>query len=173
MKSRYLLLIVMAAISLISVLQMQPLFAQTNTEPAGFKSVTLWVYPEYDDPRLLVMLEGKISGAQAPLTIRFLVPQGGELNSLGSKDAQGNYSRAPDLPIAEQTEGSFFHRKASSIPGWDEISYILANETFRVEYYRDEIFGQPDKEISFDFHWLYPSRFKSETSSRRQPLTLQ
>jgi hypothetical protein len=118
--------------------------AQTSSEPAGFKNVTLWIYPEYDDPRLLVMLEGKISGATAPVRVRFLVPQSAEMYSAGSKDAQGNYSGGPP------------DRKASQIAGWDEISYQLTTDTFRVEYYYPGITGQTDKQISFDYHWLYP-----------------
>ncbi len=118
--------------------------AQANSEPTGFKAVTLWVYPEYDDPRLLVMIEGKISGATSPVTVRFLVPQSAEMYSAGSKDAQGNYTGGPP------------NRKASQIAGWDEISYQLTTDTFRVEYYYPGITGQPDKQISFDYYWLYP-----------------
>jgi hypothetical protein len=131
--------------------------AQTPQEPAGFKNVTLWLYPEYDDPRLLMMLEGKIMGAQVPAQIRFLVPVSAELYSAGSKDAQGKYTGGPP------------NRIASQIPGWDEISYELKYETFRVEYYDSIITGNPDKKISYDFRHLYP--ISDLTVIVQQPLT--
>lgn len=142
MKLRFIFLVI-AVISLLSF-QVSPLLAQAVKEPTGFKNVTLWLYPEYDDPRLLVMLEGKITGAEPPTPVRFLVPLGAEMYSAGSKDAQGKYTGGPP------------DRKASSVLGWDEISYELKTETFRVEYYSDEILGLPDKSISYDFRFLYP-----------------
>jgi hypothetical protein len=118
--------------------------AQDGNEPSGFQDVQLWVYPEYDDPRLLVMLEGQIVGAQFPKEVRFLVPSTAEMYSAGSKDAQGQYTGGPP------------QREPSSIPGWDEISYDAKHSTFRVEYYDPIIIGQPDKSISYEFRWLYP-----------------
>ena len=119
--------------------------AQSANEPTGFKNVQLWIYPEYDDPRLLVMLEGQIVGAQTPAEVRFLVPAKAQMYSAGSKDAQGQYTGGPP------------HREPSAIfPGWDEISYEVTSETFRVEYYDHIIIGQPDKTISYEFRWLYP-----------------
>lgn len=113
-------------------------------EPTSFNNVQLWVDPEYDDPRLLVMLEGKIVGANPPATVRFLVPAGAQMFSAGSKDAQGKYSGGPPA------------RKPSDVPGWDEISYNVTSPTFRVEYYDSSIVGQPDKTISYEFRSLYP-----------------
>jgi len=144
MKLRYVLFLVVTTISLLLNLPTQPASAQTTKEPAGFRSVTLWVYPEYDDPRLLVMLEGKITGVDAPALIRFLVPAAAKMYSAGWKDAQGKYTGGPP------------ERKVSSVPGWDEISYELKTDTFRVEYYANEIVGMPDKTISYDFRFLYP-----------------
>jgi hypothetical protein len=138
--------LIFSLVLLVALVCSQPLtvMAQTSVEPAGFKNVTMWVYPEYDDPRLLVMLEGQITGATSPVLIRFLVPQSAEMYSAGSKDAQGTYSGGPP------------DRKASQIQGWDEISYQLKTATFRVEFYYPGITGQLNKQISFDYHWLYP-----------------
>lgn len=113
-------------------------------EPTSFRQVKLWVYPEYDDPRLLVMLEGKIGGVIPPAIVRFLVPNVAEMYSAGSMDAQGRYSGGPPA------------RKPSNIPGWDEISYEVKTDTFRVEYYDPIIKGSTDKTISYEFRTLYP-----------------
>jgi hypothetical protein len=118
--------------------------AQTNNEPTGYRQVTLSINPEYDDHRLLVMMEGQIVGVKAPAKVRFLVPSVAEMYSAGSKDAQGVYSGGPPA------------RQSSAIQGWDEISYEATSETFRVEYYDPSIIGSPDKTISYEFRSLYP-----------------
>ncbi|MBI4332163.1 MAG: zinc ribbon domain-containing protein [Chloroflexi bacterium] len=121
-----------------------PASAQGGKGPTAFKNVKLWVYPEYDDPRLLMMLEGKIVGADPPATVRFLVPAAAQMFSAGSMDAQGKYSGGPP------------RRKPSDIPGWDEISYEVKTDTFRVEYYDPIVPAQPDKKIIYEFRSLYP-----------------
>lgn len=115
-----------------------------SPEPTGLSNVQLWVYPEYDDPRLLVMLEGQIAGTKAPATVRFLVPSGAQMFSAGWKDAQGKYAGGPP------------NRQPSDVPGWDEISYEAKSSTFRVEYYDSSIVGQDDKNIAYEFRSLYP-----------------
>jgi hypothetical protein len=132
--------------------------AQTDNETAGatsnatpvYTDVVLQLNPEYDnplgyrEPTLLVMLEGKFTGI-VPSQVSFLVPTNSGMYSAGSRDAQGNYSGGPP------------DRTASSIPGWDVISYRLQSETFRVEYYDTQIVsGFPDRTISYDFRTLVP-----------------
>jgi hypothetical protein len=121
-----------------------PAYAQTGSDNISLDNVHLWLNPEYDDPRLLVMLEGQIADFQSPITMRFLVPAEAEMYSAGSMDAQGSYSGGPP------------DRIASSIPGWDEISYVVQTQVFRLEYYDPIIMGQPDKSISYEFLRLYP-----------------
>lgn len=118
--------------------------AYAQDEPDSFSNVQLWLYPEYDDPRLLVMLEGRIEGTEPPAEVHFLVPSTAEMYSAGSMDAQGNYSGGPP------------DREPSFIPGWDQISYQVTTDTFRVEYYDPIISGSPEKSISYIFRSLYP-----------------
>jgi hypothetical protein len=145
MKIIYKILLLLPVISLLLVTAGKTLaLAQTDNETASFQNVHLWINPEYDDPRLLIMIEGQIAGVQPPAMVRFLVPSDAEMYSAGSKDAQGNYTGGPP------------ERKPSSIPGWDEISYEVKTNTFRVEYYTTSITGQPDKAISYEFLRFYP-----------------
>ncbi len=144
MKIRYGILFALALISLLSGPYLRPAFAQTAKEPTGLKNVTLWLNPEYDDPRFLMMLEGKIAASEVPAEVRFLVPEAAFMFSAGAKDATGKYTGGPPK------------RVPSNVPGWDEISYTLKTDTFRVEYYDPIIASQPDKKISYDFRWLYP-----------------
>ena len=142
--AKYILLFLLSISLLFSATDKSLVLAQNDSEPTSFKNVQLWINPEYDDPRLLVMLEGKIDGVEAPARVRFLVPKAAEMYSAGSMDAQGVYSGGPP------------DRQPSGIPGWDEISYEVKTDTFRVEYYDSIILGNPEKSISYDFRCLYP-----------------
>jgi hypothetical protein len=141
---RFLLLVIISISLLCMFVRAPSALAQETDEPTGFKNVQLWLYPEYDDPRLLVMLEGKIVGVEPPTKVRFLVPYDAEMYSAGSMDAQGQYSGGPPA------------RQASTIAGWDEISYELKTETFRVEYYAPHIIENPNKSIEYEFRSLFP-----------------
>jgi hypothetical protein len=145
MKNTHRFLLLLLIISLLIIVTDVPwALVRADNENIGFANVQLWIYPAYDDPRLLVMLEGQIVGVQPPIEVRFMVPSAAEMYSAGSMDAQGRYSGGPP------------QREPSTIPGWDEISYEVTTNTFRVEYYDPIIRGQPDKTISYEFHWLYP-----------------
>jgi hypothetical protein len=114
-------------------------------EPTGLSNVTVWLYPEFDDPRLLVMTQGHVAqGTTLPAMVRFLVPTDAQLYSAGAMDSQMNYSGAPP------------QRQPSEIAGWDEISYDVTEQIFRVEYYTDAIKGETDKQIEFEYSFLYP-----------------
>jgi len=141
----YRILLSFLTVSLLFIsIDKSPVLAQEENKVTGFNNVQLWIYPEYDDPRLLVMLEGQIAGVEPPVVVRFLVPSKAEMYSAGSMDALGQYTGGPP------------NREPSSIPGWDEINYEVTTNTFRVEYYDPIISGQPDKSISYEFRWLYP-----------------
>ncbi|MGI2335093.1 MAG: zinc ribbon domain-containing protein [Dehalogenimonas sp.] len=118
--------------------------AADGEQITGYENVTIWVYPEYDDPRLLVMMEGDITGTAAPAEVRFLVPVNAQMYSAGSIDIQGVYSGGPP------------NREAAEIAGFDEISYEVTTNTFRVEYYAPLINGEVDKSISLSYEFLYP-----------------
>ena len=141
---KYLVLLLTGLICLAVNLAPAAVPIQGASEPTGLTSVTLWVYPEYDDPRLLVMLEGKIVGVNAPATIRFLVPTAAEMFSAGSIDSTGKYSGGPPA------------RQTSTVAGWDEISYTLTTNTFRIEYYDPIIPSITDKTFAYDFRAVYP-----------------
>jgi hypothetical protein len=141
---KYLLAILTGLVCLSVYLFPNAVPAQSASEPTGLSNMTLWIYPEYDDPRLLVMTEGRLTGVTAPAQIRFLVPSAAEMYSAGSIDAQGKYSGGPP------------DRKASSISGWDEISYTVTTNVFRIEFYDPVIPTEANKSFSYDFRSVYP-----------------
>lgn len=136
-------LVLTGLVSLTSGHSTQAVFAQA-AEATAFEKMTIWVNPEYDDPRLLVMMEGRVVGGEIPALVRFLVPASAEMYSAGSKDLLGDYTGGPP------------DRKPSAIPGWDEVSYEVTTRTFRVEYYDDIVPPEPDKKFFVSLPQLYP-----------------
>ena len=128
-----------------------PVAAQDVNTVSGYTNVALYLYPEYDDSRLLVMLQGSVkTGTQFPVTVQFMVPSSSSMFSAGSKDSSDNYT--PWTP-----GGGDPPRAPSGITGWDIISYQLtANTIFRIEYYDPIIIGKPNKTIAYQFYTLVP-----------------
>ncbi len=76
LKIRNLALLSVSLVSLMLGLGFARAYADPANEATGFRDVRLWVYPEYDGPRLLV-------------------PSAAEMYSAGSMDTQGQYSGGP------------------------------------------------------------------------------
>lgn len=131
---------------LVAVLVTPAGLVAAEAEPTSVSDVRVSVFPEFDDPRLLIMIQGTVDGVTPPATVRFLVPDSAEMYSAGSMDAQGNYDNPTGGPP---------RREPSEILGWDEISYEVVTPIFRVEYYAPLIIGSPDKTISYDFYTRY------------------
>ena len=126
-------------------------------EPTQYSNVTLWVWPEYDDPRLLVMWEGNVAGQSGTTTTaKFLVPTGVELYFTGYQDNTGKFISVNPKEVP------------SGIKGYDLLTFDITGVTFRVEYYQDSIQGNPDKSINFEFKTLYP--IKNLNIDVQQPL---
>ena len=126
----------------------------------GFSTVTLDVRAEYDDPYslggnvLLVILEGEISAnvppEDVPADVSFVVPSDAVMYSAGYRDSSGAYHKGYDYDGPPE-------RQDSGIPGWDLITITMEGETFVIEYYDPDIItGDTDREISYQFRWLYP-----------------
>jgi len=133
---------------------------ETNGSITGFSNVTLDIRTEYDDPyqlgdNLLVILEGEVSSnvppsAEAPVDVDFIVPSGVVMYSAGYRDASGSYQKGYDYDGPPE-------RQDSGIPGWDIITITMKGDAFVIEYYDAGIInGDTDREISYQFRWLYP-----------------
>lgn len=87
--------------------------------PTSLESLHIALWPEFDDPRLLVILDGVLSESGA--TVRVPIPAGAELNAVATAEAAGGY-----LNAAYETE-----------TGADGQIVVFSpqNPGFRIEYY--------------------------------------
>lgn len=157
----YRFLLISVVMGLIFVAKSPLAYALPEDEPTGLSFLQVRVYPEYDDPRLLVILRGQITGAEAsdddPVTVRFLVPHAAFMFSAGFFDALGEYQRGGFIdPTKSIGIDPYPESQSSEIAGWDEITFTIETNNFVVEYYDPIIVGNPDKTIAYELHLLYP-----------------
>jgi zinc ribbon protein len=90
-----------------------------------FMNVEIW--PEYDDPRVLVIYRGALEPDLAtPRDFSFLVPTGAEIHMAGAIDENGGHVHG-------------LYTTEDRGDGLTEVSYSLPNPTFYMEFYYDPL----------------------------------
>ncbi len=126
-------------------------------EPPRLTEANLSVWPEYDEPGVLVIVAGRLpADTPLPTTLRLLIPTGATLNAAAFENEKGTLVHAD------------VSRKAADTPGWDVASFEVSSVAFQFEYYHNTIKGGPDKSISLDYQFLYP--VDTLTVEAQQPL---
>ncbi|MCI0478738.1 MAG: zinc-ribbon domain-containing protein, partial [Anaerolineales bacterium] len=105
-----------------------------------FASLKISIWPEFDKPSVLVMLDGVLADASnLPRPISILIPADAQLFVTTWENPDG--SLAPEQP-AQQTKQD---------DGYTRVTFTTAQPKFRVEYYHDAARGTPDKTINFAY----------------------
>lgn len=103
--------------------------------------VSIW--PEYDDPRVLVMYQGQFAaGSPLPAPVRFQIPQGAEIHMAGSVSPQGEHQHQP-FEVSPARKGA-------------EVSYNLATTNFYMEFYYNPFKGGEKKGFEYLVQSIYP-----------------
>lgn len=156
MKQRGMFWVVLAlGILIISTFSVLPASGEADEVPA-IKNMKVSLWPEYDDPRVLVIYEGEFyNDVTFPQSVNFPAP-------LGSEISQVCALQPPDdnhlCQLYETTTG------AESL----SISYDLPIPTYYLEYYWDGIEGKPDK--AFSFRYVSPYAVDTLEIEVQQPL---
>ncbi len=102
------------------------------------------IWPEYDDPRVLVMYRGELEpGVDVPRPFSFVIPRGAQIHMAGALGEQGQHLHA-----------AFQTRPTSDT--LTEVSYELVSRTFYMEFYYDPFAAQDDKEFRYALVSPYP-----------------
>jgi hypothetical protein len=130
-------------------------FAQT---PDRLTALTISIWPEFDKPTVLVLLDGVLADAspKVPRQVSVLIPTGAELNVATWMNPDGSF--APEQP-AQQTRQD---------DGWTRVTFTITQPKFRVEYYHDLLRGTPDKTL--DFTYKSVGTIDAVTVEMQQPL---
>jgi hypothetical protein len=132
--------------------------------PASIQQLRLQVMPEYDDPRVLVIGQGRLGGGMSGATreVSFWIPEGAQVNliiGMGSTSAElvsQPYTLEPD-PLR---------------PGWALLTSEFDNAHFFYEYYYAGLESDPahPERISFNFIFSSPLPVESILVELQQPL---
>jgi hypothetical protein len=102
------------------------------------ESAELRLWPEYDDPGLLVIFSGEFApGATTPLQVAFPIPD-------GARNIQATY---------EDASGSLINRPFEQKDG--KLLYELPTAAFHVEYYLDRTPSGEQRDLSYAFEVPY------------------
>lgn len=133
----------------------QAVAAQTVVPPGGESDVDLTVQqlriqvmPEFDDPRVLVIVQGRlaVSTEDLPVSATFRLPRGAQINQMASIDMETGATTAQFYDAQPDPDDS----------RWSLVTYSLDNAHFFYEYYYDPIVGEVDKQFAFTFSSLQP-----------------
>jgi hypothetical protein len=136
---------------------------QKNTH-TSIQQLRLQVMPEYDDPRVLVIGQGRLGGGMtgAPRQVSFWIPEDAQVNLItgmgpaGSELVSQPYTLEPN-PLR---------------PGWALLTSEFDSAHFFYEYYYAGLESDPahPEHISFDFIFSSPHPVESILVELQQPL---
>lgn len=115
---------------------------------SSIQRLRIQVMPEFDDPRVLVIAQGRLAVADTdlPLPVTFRVP----------KEAQINQMAAMDMMTGATKSKSFETQADPDDSRWSLVTFTLDNAHFFYEYYFDPLVGETDKTFAFSFSSVQP-----------------
>ncbi|MBI2858450.1 MAG: zinc ribbon domain-containing protein [Chloroflexi bacterium] len=133
-----------------------PSIAGAAEQPLTVKNMKISLWPEYDDPRILVIVQGEFNnGSSFPKPVKFPIQVGSEINQVCALKQPG------DEHLCQLYD---------TVPEGDAlaVSYTLPIPTYFLEYYWDGVKGQPDK--SFNYKYVAPYAVDKLELEVQQPL---
>jgi hypothetical protein len=128
-----------AALALIMLSGIATISAQGSPLQIGQSTLQLW--PEYDDPGLLVIFSGTLTGTTTfPQTISLPVPA-------GARNIQATY---------QDTSGSLINRQFELADG--RLTYELPSSNFHLEFYLDRQPSGDERDIRYTFEAPYQTQ---------------
>lgn len=126
-------------------------------DPNRLAQLKISVWPEYDQPTVLVMLDGTLADtSNLPRDISLLLPSSASLLVTTFENTDGTLA-------AEQQS-----RSANQGDGYARITYTVKTPKYHVEYYDNLLRGSPDKVMDFAFRAAAP--IDQVTVDIQQPL---
>jgi hypothetical protein len=130
---------------LCSILFPQLVYAQAD-DGVRIQQLRVQVMPEFDDPRVLVIVQGRlaIEPTALPTSLTVRIPRGAQINQMAEMDMSTGatiakaYDAQPD-PVDER---------------WTLVTYELTNAHIFYEFYYTPIEGSPDKVFRYAFSTL-------------------
>lgn len=116
-------------------------------EPLRISSMGVFVWPEYDQPGVLVQYQGEIAGKPDktnPQEVSFLVPRGAGIGAACSIQPDGNHT-------------SETWKESDADDGLTKVAFKISQPEFHVEYYFNPLTGSSDKRMDFSYTAALPA----------------
>jgi len=112
-------------------------FAQ---DPNRLSQLKISVWPEYDTPTVLVMLDGTFADkTNLPRSVSVLIPSSANLTVTTWENTDG--TMAPEQA----------NQSADAGDGFNRVTFTVTQPNYHVEYYHDLLKGSPDKTMDFTY----------------------
>ncbi len=119
-------------------LSANPTLSVHAESPDRIANLSISVWPEYDDPSVLVIYDGEFADKTGfPRLVAFLVPSGARINATAYTDSKGDYLNTD--PWKTEDAGN----------GLMRVIFTLPAPGFQVEYYYNPLQGAPNKTMDF------------------------
>lgn len=136
-------LIALGIVSLAALAAPAFTFAQT---PERISQLDIAVWPEFDDPRVLVQYDGTLAAQDGyPREVSFLIPATAQLIATAYQDEQKQYLNTDPATVTDAGSGQ------------KRVTFKTPKPNFHLEYYDDAIQGAPDKTLAFAYTALLPA----------------
>lgn len=115
-------------------------------EPLRIANMDVSVWPEYDQPGVLVQYQGAIAATASkanPRELSFLVPKGAGVGAACTIQTNGNHT-------------SETWKESDADEGWTKIIFQVTEPNFHVEYYYNPLSGALDKKMAFTYQAILP-----------------
>jgi len=123
----------------------RPAMAQ---ETPSIQQLHIQVMPEFDDPRVLVIVQGRLDTGNAafPQEVTFYLPVGAQINQMATMDvATGQTAPQPYETSPHLTD-----------PRWTAVTYTLDNAHFFYEFYYTPYATGANKQFTYSFNSPLP-----------------
>lgn len=109
----------------------------------SIQQMRVQVMPEFDDPRVLVIVQGRVgaTASELPRPVTFHLPRGAQINQMA---------------VMNVTTGETLAQPYDAFPDPDDpagtlVTYTLDTAHFFFEYYYDPLVGETDKQFAYHF----------------------
>jgi hypothetical protein len=124
-------------------------------QEASLSTLNVDIWPEHDDPRLLVIYRGQLgAGVPLPYTLTFSIPPGAQVNAAAYRTGDGRLLSTP-----------YQYRQESDRL---QVTFTVPERGFQFEYYIDAISPPPQR--SFSLRLVFPLTAESLRVAVEQPL---
>jgi hypothetical protein len=116
-------------------------------EPLKITTMNVSVWPEYDQPGVLVQYQGNVAAQPtktAPVELSFLVPKGAGVGAACAIQTNGNHT-------------SETWKEAEADTGLTKVTFKVTEPIFHVEYYYNPLPAVTDKQFSFAYTAAIPA----------------